>query len=71
MMIGRADTQDEITSLHDIDTIDAFAISNGLPLIRYWAFDRDAPGGGGDTSSGTNEPSLAYTSEFMNSLRVQ
>ena len=29
MMIGRADTQDEVTSLHDIDTINAFVIANG------------------------------------------
>jgi len=33
MMIGRADTQDEVTSQHDIDTIDAFVISNGLPFV--------------------------------------
>ena len=71
MMIGRADTQDEVTSQHDIDTIDAFVLSNGLPLIRYWAFDRDTPGGGGSSSSGTNVPALAYTREFMNSLGVQ
>jgi chitinase len=70
MMIGRADTQDEVTSLHDIDTISAFVISNGLPLIRYWAFDRDTPGGGGSSSSGTTQPALAYVREFMNALGV-
>jgi hypothetical protein len=70
MMIGRADAQDEITSQHDIDTIDAFVISNGMPLVRYWSFDRDTPGGGGSSSSGTNVPALAYTREFMNSLNV-
>ncbi len=70
MMIGKADTQDEITSLHDIDTIDAFVISNGLPLIRFWAFDRDTPGAGGSSSSGTTVPALSYTHEFMNTLGV-
>jgi|SRR5579859_4160323 len=71
MMIGRADAQDEITDQHAIDTIDAFAISNGLPLVRYWSFDRDTPGGGGSSSSGTNVPPLTYVHEFMNSLGVQ
>jgi len=71
MMIGRADTQDEITSLHDIDTINAFVISNGLPTSRFWSFDRDTPGGGGSSSSGTSVPALAYTREYMNSLGVQ
>jgi hypothetical protein len=70
MMIGRADTQDEVTSQHDIDTIDAFVLSNGMPLVRYWSFDRDTPGGGGSSSSGTNVPALTYVHEFMNSLNV-
>ncbi len=71
MMIGRADTQDEVTSLHDIDTIDAFVISNGLPAVRFWAFERDTPGSGGCCSSGTTVPALAYTREFLNSLGAQ
>jgi chitodextrinase len=71
MMIGRADTQDEVTSQHDIDTIDAFVLSNGLPFIGYWSFDRDTPGGGGSSSSGTTVPALTYIREFMNSLGVQ
>jgi chitinase len=70
MMIGKADTQDEITSLHDIDTINAFVISNHLPTSRFWAFDRDTPGAGGSSSSGTTNPALAYTHEYMNSLGV-
>jgi chitinase len=71
MMIGRADTQDEVTSQHDIDTIDAFVISNGLPFVGFWSFDRDTPGAGGSSSSGTNVPALTYVREFMNSLGVQ
>ena len=70
MMIGKADTQDEITSLHDIDTINAFVKSNGLPTSWFWAFDRDTPGGGGSSSSGTTVPALSYTHEYMNSLGV-
>ena len=70
MMIGRADTQDEVTSLQDIDTINAFVKSNGLTTSRYWSFDRDTPGGGGSSSSGVNNPALAYTHEYMNSLGV-
>jgi chitodextrinase len=71
MMIGRADTQDEITSLHDIDTVNAFVISNGLPTSRFWSFDRDTPGGGGSSSNGNGVAALAYTNEYMNSLGVQ
>jgi chitinase len=72
MMIGRADTQDEVTSLHDIDTINAFVLSNGLPASRFWAFDRDTPNGtGGSNMNGNGQPALAYTHEFMNSLGVQ
>jgi hypothetical protein len=71
MMIGRADTQDEITSLHDIDTINAFVKSNGLPVSRFWSFDRDTPTGtGNNNSNGNGVPALAYTHEFMNSLGV-
>ncbi|HLJ87305.1 MAG TPA: hypothetical protein VKZ53_10820 [Candidatus Angelobacter sp.] len=72
MMVGQADTQDEITSLADIDTIDAFALSNGMPAVRFWAFDRDTPSGSGNnTSSGTTVPALGYTHEFLNTLHVQ
>jgi len=72
MMIGKADTPDEFTTLHDIDTISAFVVSNGMPFIGFWAFERDTPGAGGCCSSGTpNVPALAYTREFMNALGAQ
>lgn len=71
MMIGRADTQDEITSLHDIDTVNAFVISNHLPTSRFWSFDRDTPNGtGGSNSNGNGAPILSYTHEYMNTLGV-
>jgi chitodextrinase len=71
MMIGRADTQDEITSLQDIDTVNAFALANGMPIAFFWAFDRDTPGGGGNSSNGNGAPALAYTHEYMTSLNAQ
>ena len=71
MMIGRADTQDEVTSLQDIDTINAFVISHGLPVSRFWAFDRDTPGPGGSSSNGNGVAALEYTRRYMSSLGVQ
>jgi chitinase len=70
--IGQADTQDEVTSLHDIDTINAFVKSNGLATSRFWSFDRDTPTGNGglSTMNGNGAPALAYNHEFMNSLGV-
>jgi len=70
--IGRADTQDEVTSLHDIDTISAFVKSNGLATTRFWSFDRDTPtgNGGASTMNGNGAPVLSYNHEFMNSLGV-
>lgn len=71
MMIGRADTQDEITSLKDIDTVNAFVLANGMPVSFFWAFDRDTPnGGGGNNSNGNGVPTLAYTHEYMTTLNV-
>jgi len=76
MDIGQADTQDEVTSLHDIDTINAFVLSNGLATSRFWSFDRDTPGScpvgppSSSTCNGTGNASLAYTHEYMNSLGV-
>ena len=76
MDIGQADTQDEVTSLHDIDTINAFVLSNGLATSRFWSFDRDTPGAcpvgppSSSTCNGTGNASLAYTHEYMNSLGV-
>jgi len=55
---------------HDIDTIDAFVISNGLPFIAFWSFDRDTPGGAA-VAAVYNVPALTYIREFMNSLGVQ
>ncbi len=67
LMIGQNDTQDEVTSLADVDTLSNFAKSNGLATIRFWAFDRDTPNGTGglSTSNGNGQPPLAYTHEFL------
>lgn len=74
--IGQADTQDEVTSLHDIDTINAFVLSNHLAVSRFWSFDRDNPScpvgpPSSSTCSGTGNAALAFTHEFMSSLGVQ
>ena len=71
MMIGEADTQDEVTSLQDIDTINAFVKTNGLPVSRFWSFDRDTPGPGGSSSNGNGVAALDYTREYMSSLGVE
>src|SRR5262249_33706411 len=75
--IGQADTQDEVTTLANIDTINAFVLSNGLAASRFWSFDRDTPGScpvgppSSSTCNGTGNAALAFTHEFMNSLGVQ
>jgi hypothetical protein len=71
MMIGQADTQDEVTSLQDIDTINAFVLANGLPVSRIWSFDRDTPGPGGARSNGNGVAALEYTRRYMITLGVQ
>ncbi|HET9624168.1 MAG TPA: fibronectin type III domain-containing protein [Kofleriaceae bacterium] len=70
MMIGRADTQDEITTLQDIDTVNAFVLANGMPVSFFWAFDRDNPGPGGSSSNGNGAATLSYTREYMSSLHT-
>ncbi len=39
VMIGRNDTQDEIFTVADVDTLSNFAKSNGLATVRFWAFE--------------------------------
>ncbi|HEY6253434.1 MAG TPA: carbohydrate-binding protein [Candidatus Angelobacter sp.] len=75
--IGQADTQDEVTTLQNIDALNAFVLSNGLAGSRFWSFDRDTPGScpvgppSSSTCNGTGNAPLAFTHEFMNSLGVQ
>jgi hypothetical protein len=66
--LGQNDTQDEVTSLHDVDTICAFVKSNKLVAARFWSFDRDTPtgNGGASTMNGNGDPVLAYNHEYVN-----
>jgi hypothetical protein len=71
--IGQNDTQDEVTSLANVDTICNFAKSNGLAAVRFWSFDRDTPNGNGgaSTMNGNGAPSLAYNHEYLKACAVQ
>jgi chitinase len=71
--IGQNDTQDEVTSLANVDTICNFAKSSGLRAVRFWSFDRDTPNGNGgaSTMNGNGDPALAYNHEYMNACGVQ
>jgi chitinase len=71
--IGQNDTQDEVTSLANVDTICNFAKSNGLKAVRFWSFDRDTPNGNGgaSTMNGNGAPSLAYNHEYIKACGVQ
>ncbi len=71
--IGQNDTQDEVTSLANVDTICNFAKSNGLRAVRFWSFDRDTPNGNGgaSTTNGNGDPALAYNHEYMNACGVK
>jgi len=71
-MIGQNDTQGEITTLADIDTITNYATTNGLAGVHFWSLDRDTPCAAGSASSTCNSyPSvgaLGYTNEILKDL---
>jgi chitodextrinase len=70
--IGQADTQGEVTTLQDIDTLNAFAVANGLPISWFFSFDRDTPTGtSADNMNGNGAPPLAYNREYMKTLAAQ
>ncbi len=70
--IGQADTPGEVTSLQDIDTLNAFAVANALPISWFFSFDRDTPNGTrADNMNGNGAPPLAYNQEYMKTLGVQ
>lgn len=71
--IGQNDTQDEVTSLANVDTICNFAKANGLRVVRFWSFDRDTPNGNGgaSTMNGNGDPALAYNHEYIKACGVQ
>ncbi|HUB88374.1 MAG TPA: carbohydrate-binding protein, partial [Dyella sp.] len=71
-MIGQNDSQGEITTLADIDTITNYATANGLAGVHFWSLDRDTPCAAGSASSTCNSyPSvgaLGYTNEVLKDL---
>lgn len=71
--IGQNDTQDEVTSLANVDTLCNFAKSNGLRAVRFWSFDRDTPNGNGgaSTMNGNGDAALAYNHEYIKACGVQ
>ena len=71
--IGQNDTQDEVTSVANVDTICSFAKANGLRAVRFWSFDRDTPNGNGgaSTMNGNGDPALAYNNEYKKACGVQ
>ena len=71
--IGQNDTQDEVMSVANVDTVCNFAKSSGLRVVRFWSFDRDTPNGtgGASTTNGNGAPILAYNHEYMNACGVQ
>ncbi|WP_108650942.1 glycoside hydrolase family 18 protein [Dongshaea marina] len=76
-MIGQNDTQGEITSTQDIQTITQWAKTHELAGLHFWSFDRDTPSAATTsapfaipTGSGTNEPALGYTQAFLSALEA-
>jgi hypothetical protein len=53
-MIGGNDTQSEHVTLHDVDTMTAFAIANKLAGVHYWSYDRDTDCPPGSASATCN-----------------
>ncbi len=68
-MIGQNDSQGEITTIADVDTISNYATSNGLAGVHYWSLDRDTPCASGSASATCNSiptsTPLQYTNEFL------
>jgi hypothetical protein len=70
--LGQNDTQDEVTSLANVDAVCNFAKSNGLAAVRFWSFDRDTPNGNAASSmNGNGAPALAYNHEYLSACGVQ
>jgi hypothetical protein len=71
-MIGQNDTQGEITTIADIDTITSYATANGLVGLHFWSLDRDTPCASGSASATCNSiptsTPLQYTNEFLKDL---
>ena len=75
-MIGLNDVVSETFTLADVDTLSAWARSNGLAGVHYWSLDRDTPCA---VSTGSASPichsvtglqPLAYTLRFVQATRA-
>ncbi|RQP23468.1 hypothetical protein DZC73_15025 [Albitalea terrae] len=62
-MIGHNDDAGVFTLSH-AKAVATFAKGNGIPLLAYWDFQRDAPGASGDTGSGSNTANFQYFKAF-------
>ncbi|MCA5922217.1 carbohydrate-binding protein [Curtobacterium oceanosedimentum] len=74
-MIGVNDTQDEVFTLADVDTVAAYAKSHGLAGVHTWSLDRDTPCPAPQSTASptcnsvTGSTPLAWTDRFLAALR--
>ena len=69
--IGQNDTQDEVFTLANVDTLSAWAKANGLGGIHFWSLDRDTPtcSGGASTCNGYSQSGQwGFTNRFISDL---
>src|SRR5271156_194267 len=73
-MIGLNDTTTETFTTADVDTLTAYATSNGLAGLHFWSFDRDTPCSDDYASPTCNSISsstpLQYTNRFLSDLGI-
>ncbi|MBT2501470.1 carbohydrate-binding protein [Curtobacterium sp. ISL-83] len=72
-MIGVNDASDEVFTLADVDTLTAYAKTNGLAGLHFWSLDRDTPCSSTTASSTCSSvpsaPALAWTDRFIADLK--
>lgn len=64
-MIGGNDTQGEVFTLSDVDTVSRFAKAQGLAGVHYWSYDRDTDCPAGYASPICNSVGNAGTKGFL------
>jgi hypothetical protein len=73
-MIAVNDVASEVFSLRDVDTVVAFAMSEGLAGLHHWSLDRDTPCKDGQSTASPicnslpGTASLDYTRRFLQQL---
>ncbi len=71
-MIGGNDTQNEVFSLADVDTVSSFVLANKLSGVHFWSLDRDTDCPPGSASSTCNSYGQAgnwgFTNRFISKL---